>query len=251
MSCRISRSHSRCQVTFEEPVITDNSLCRVQVSVEEISKILSSLDVLKAIGPDKLPTIVIKECAESLAPSVTAVVNFGLRTGLQLIEWKKANVPPIHKKGKKDLVENYRPVSLLPVISKVHDRCLVTRLVLHVHEILYTYQHGFQKGKSCVTQLLEVFHEIGSALDRGFESDIIYLDFAKAFDSVCPAKLVSKLKAFGIGDPLLKWFQSYLLPHRKEAESSSQWNLLSLDRCGVWCSSRVLAWPNFVFIVCK
>ena len=163
----------------------------------------------------KLPTIVLKECAESLAPSVTAVVNFGLRTGLQLTEWKKKNVPPIHKKGKKDLVENYRPVSLLPVISKVHDRCLVTRLVLHVHEILYTYQHGFQKGKSCVTQLLEVFHEIGSALDRGFESDIVYLDFAKAFDSVCPAKLVSKLKAFGIGDPLLKWFQSYLTERKQ------------------------------------
>ena len=157
----------------------------------------------------------LKECAESLAPSVTTVVNFGLRTGLQLTEWKKKNVPPIHKKGKKDLVENYRPVSLLPIISKVHDRCLVTRLVLHVHEILYTYQHGFQKGKSCVTQLLEVFHEIGSALDRGFESDIIYLDFAKAFDSVCPAKLVSKLKAFGIGDPLLKWFQSYLTERKQ------------------------------------
>ena len=105
---------------------------------------------------------------------------------------------------------------MLPVISKVQERCLATRLVLHVHEVLYTYQHGFQKGKSCVTQLLEVFHEIGCALDRGFESYIIiYLDFAKAFDSVCPAKLMPKLKAFGIGDPLLKWFQSYLT-ERKE-----------------------------------
>ena len=82
----------------------------------------------KAIGPDKLPTIVLKEFAESLAPSVTAVVNFGLRTGLQLTEWKKANVPPIHKKGKKDLVENYRPVSLLPVISRpVHLSARVSK----------------------------------------------------------------------------------------------------------------------------
>ena len=91
---------------------------------------------------------------------------------------------------------------------------MVTRLVPHVQEELYTYQHGFQKGKSCVTQLLDVFHEIGCALDRGFESDI-YLDFAKAFDSVCPAKLESKLKAFGIGDPLLKWFQSYLAERKQ------------------------------------
>ena len=58
------------------------------------------------------------------------------------------------------------------------------------------------KNKSCVTQLIEVFYDIGHALDRGLESDIIYLDFAKAFDSVCPAKLVSKLKTFENDDPL-------------------------------------------------
>ena len=95
---------------------------------------------------------------------------------------------------------------------------------------------------------MEAFHEIGCALDRGFESDIMYLDFAKASDSVCPAKLVSKLKAFGIGDPFTQVV--LVLPHRKETEGSSQWNLLGLDRCGVWCSSRVIAWPNIVFIIC-
>jgi len=67
-----------------------------------------------------------------------------------------------------------------------------------------------KKGKSCVGQLLEVFQDIGQALDRGVEADIVYLDFAKAFDSVCPAKLVTKLKLYGIGDPLLSWFYSCL-----------------------------------------
>ena len=62
-----------------------------------------------------------------------------------------------------------------------------------------------------MTQLLEVFQDIGQALDCGVETDIIYLDFAKAFDSVCPAKLVSNLKMYGIGDPLLSWFCSYLV----------------------------------------
>ena len=129
---------------------------------------------------------------------------------------EESECPTHSQKGqKKDLVENYRPVSLLPVISKVQERCLVTRLVPHVQEVLYSYQHGFQKGKSCVTQLLEAFYDIGCTLDRGFESDIIYLDFANAFDSICPAKLVSKLKAFGIGDPLLKWFQFYLTERKQ------------------------------------
>ena len=82
--------------------------------------------------------------------------------------------------------------------------------VPHVKKILYPFQHGFQKGKSCVTQLLEVFYDIHLALDRGLELDIIYLDLAKAFNSVCPAKLVLKLKTFGIDDPLLSWFYSCL-----------------------------------------
>ena len=134
----------------------------------------------------------------TLAPSITAITNFSLIKGFQLADWKKANVPPIFKKGKREFVENYRPVSLLSVISKVQKRCVASRLVPHVKKILYPFQHGFQKGKSCVTQLIEAFYDIGHALDRGLGSDIIYLDFAKAFDSMCPVKLVSKLKTFGI-----------------------------------------------------
>ena len=67
---------------------------------------------------------------------------------------------------------------------------MASRLVSHVKKILYPFQDGFQKVKSCVTQLIEVFYNIGYALDRELESDIIYLDFAKAFDSMSPAKLV-------------------------------------------------------------
>jgi len=147
---------------------------------------------------------------QSLAPSITAIINFSLSHGFQLSDWKRANVPLVFKKGKKDLVDNYRPVSPLPVISKVQERCVASRLVPHVKELLYPFQHGFQKGRSCVTQLLEAFYDIGGALDRGIETDTIYLDFAKAFDSVCPAKLVSKLSTFGIKDPLLSWFHSNL-----------------------------------------
>ena len=92
---------------------------------------------------------------------------------------------------------------------------MASRLVSHVKKILYPFQHGFQKVKSCVTRLIEVFYDIGHALDRGLESDIINLDFAKAFDSVCPAKLVLKLKKFGIDDPLFAWFYSYLTGRRQ------------------------------------
>ena len=74
----------------------------------------------------------------------------------------------------------------------------------------YSLQHGFQSRKSCTSQLLPVIHEIGQALDKGLESDLIYLDFEKAFVSVCHTKLLAKLECYGICDPLLKWFKSYL-----------------------------------------
>ena len=118
-------NHSGCEVNLDEPTIPtgNTSLSYIQVTVEEISKMLSSLDVHKVIGRDNLPTLLLKERAESLAPSITTVIYFSLREGVQLTNWKKANVSPIFKKGNTNLAENYRPESLPPVISKVQERC--------------------------------------------------------------------------------------------------------------------------------
>ena len=85
----------------------------------------------KALGPDNLPTLVVKKCAEAFAPSITAVINVSSRERAQLTNWKKANVSPIFKKDNSNLTENYLPVSLLPVISKVQERCVASRLVSH------------------------------------------------------------------------------------------------------------------------
>ena len=137
------------------------------MSVDKIENILHSLDTHKAISHDKLPTIILKECAGSLAPSITAIINFSLSHGFQLSDWKRGNVSPIFKKGKKDIGDNYRPVSLLPVISKVQECCMALRLVPHVKELLYPFQHGFQKGRSCVMQLLEAFYDISGFWNRG------------------------------------------------------------------------------------
>ena len=160
----VIKDHSRCQVTFDEPVITDNSLCRVQVSVEEISKILSSLDVHKAIGPDKLPTIVLKVCAESLAPSVTAVVNFGLRTGLQLTEWKKANIPPIHKKGKKIWLKIIAPYLCFPLFVKF-KRGVWSPVWSHMSRRSCTpISTGFKKGSHVILNFWKYFMRLAAPL---------------------------------------------------------------------------------------
>ena len=228
----IYKDHDDCSDTMDElaplnPLAV--TLDVIQASVTDVTSLLQSVKITKSIGPDGLPNIILKECAEVLAPSLTAFINFGLSHGFYLSQWKYANLTPVHKKGKRDDVCNYRPISLLPVISKIQEHIVATELTIHVKNQLYNLQHGFQKGKSCVAQLLLVYQEIGKHLDAGHETDLILLDFAKAFDSVCHKRLLLKLKWFGISGPLLAWFESYLSLRLQRVVingSYSNWNPL-------------------------
>ena len=102
-------------------------------------------------------------------------------------------------------------MSLLSIVSKVLERAVVN----NIYEVLIPHisvlQHGFLRGKSTVTQLLSVFHEISSHLDNAGQTDVIYLDFSKAFDSVPHHLLIYKLKSFGFNGSLLNWLASYLI----------------------------------------
>ena len=123
---------------------------------------------------------------------------------------------PIYKKDNKDHVENYRPISLLSIISKVLERCVLIRLRDHLLLMLDRAQHGFIPGKSCVTQLVEVIDYIGSLLDSGKQTDVIYLDMSKAFDKVQHSLILDKLRQYNIsGNLMLNWFISYLRGRRQ------------------------------------
>ena len=134
----VFKDHSDCQEDEVPLIIADSRLGLIQVDSDEVRDYLRSLDVNKAIGPDQLPTIVLKECANSLAPSITAIINHGLHNGLHLTQWKCANTPPFYKKGKREEVVNFRPVSLLSVVSKVQERCVAKRLVPRVAAVLHS-----------------------------------------------------------------------------------------------------------------
>ena len=133
-----------------------------------------------------------------------------LKCGKIPAAWKISNVVPIPKKGLLKVVSNYRPISLLSIVSKVFERCVYNRLIAHVSINLHHIQFGILRGKSTTAQLLQVLKEIGEKLDKRVQTDIIYLDFAKAFDRVDHRLLVRKLNKFGIGATLLKWFEVYL-----------------------------------------
>ena len=115
---------------------------------------------------------------------------------------------------RKMLSQNYRGIALLPILPKVLERQVYTRLYQHVSGFLYSQQHGFRKRRSCITQLLQFVHTMAKSLDDGIHTDVIYLYMAKAFDKVPHEKLLHKLEMVGVRDPLLVWLRSYLASRR-------------------------------------
>ena len=187
---------------------------------------LTRLDQTKANGPDNLPTLIIKECAVELATSLTYIFNQSLALGHFPNCWKEANIVPIHKKAERKYVENYRGISLLPVLSKVFERYVYNYVYPHIRNKIYHFQHGFLKQSSTVTQLLEVMNDINNSLDNNHQTDVIYLDFSKAFDSVPHYLLVHKLKSYGFSENLMNWFRDYLSSRKQRVcidGCCSQW----------------------------
>jgi hypothetical protein len=173
----------------------------------------------KATGSDEIPARLLKETARIITPSICKLFNKSLQQGTvpqaHAQDWKLANVVPIYKKGDKEYTKNYRPISLLPIISKVLERCIFINIRQHFSRIIYDHQHGFLQGKSCVTNLLEALDYVGACLDKGGQVDMVYLDMSKAFDRINHKRLTQKLANSGIGGNLLKWFQSYLTDRRQ------------------------------------
>jgi hypothetical protein len=147
----------------------------------------------------------LKETAHQIAPSLSTLFNRSLDSGSLPEEWKLANIVPVFKKGDKSFVENYRPISLLCIVSKV-----LNKLRDHLLQLLNSSQHGFTPGRSCTTQLVEVLNFIGSLLDSGKQTDIIFMDMSKAFDKVSHTALVNKLANYGIRESRICFHTIYM-----------------------------------------
>ena len=122
-------------------------------------------------------------------------------------------VTPIYKKGKKNDPNNYRPVSLTSCVCKILETIVTDQIMLHLTEnnMLSDQQHGFRRGRSCCTQLLQVIGDWSESGDRGHPLDVIYLDCKKAFDSVPHHRLLEKLSKYGIKGKILNWITDFLI----------------------------------------
>ena len=204
---------------FNEP--PPQILNEINFSELEVFATLRSLNPDKAPGSDGIPGRILKETAQQIAPSLTLLFNKSLHSAVVPDEWKLASAVPVFKRGIKEHVQNYRPISLLCIVSKVLERCVLNHIWEHLQEIINDHQHGFMPGRSCTSQLVGVLDKIGKVLDRGEQIDVIYLDMTKAFDKVnhellINKLLINKLRRFGFKTNLLNWFQSYLYHRRQQ-----------------------------------
>ena len=137
---------------------------------------------------------------------------------------------PCHKKGNCSTPSNYRPISLTNVCCKLLEHIIYTHIFSHLnsHQILCDNQHGFRQGRSCETQLLLTIDDLARNLDNNLQTDVIFLDFAKAFDHSC---LLHKLDHYGIRDNLLSWLENFLTQRTQcitvEGHYSSTTNITS------------------------
>ncbi|CAM5085029.1 unnamed protein product [Eretmochelys imbricata] len=182
------------------------------VEIEVVRDYLEKLDVHKSMGPDELHPRVLKELADVIAEPLAIIFENSWRTGEVPDDWKKANVVPIFKKGKKEDPGNYRPVSLTSVPGKIMEQVLKESILKHLHErkVIRNSQHGFTKGRSCLTNLIAFYDEITGSVDEGKAVDVLFLDFSKAFDTVSHSILVSKLRKYGLDECTIRWVESWL-----------------------------------------
>ena len=188
------------------------SIETIEITQEIVKKHLDKLNISKAGGPDGIHARILQECSEYLSVALEIIYNKSLESGNLPKQWKEANVKPLYKKGKKQLTQNYRPVSLTSVCCKVLEKIIRNNIVKHLESlgVITNDQHGFREGRSCNTQLLEIMEIWTSLIDKGIPWDCAYLDFAKAFDSVPHQRLIKKIESYGIKGQLLKWVTSFL-----------------------------------------
>ena len=172
-------------------------------------KYLNSLGINKATGLDGIPSHFVRDGASIIACPLTHVINLSLIQGVLPDDLKSARVVPLFKKNDKTEVGNYRPVSILMIISKVFERVVYDQVESYLDQkkILYKFQSGFRSRYStdtCFTYLTDFYQNWGHFVG------MVLLDLQKAFDTVNHGILLMELKSLGLSQDVSKWFQSYL-----------------------------------------
>ena len=215
--------------------VTDKRFKLQPTNPNKVFSLLNKLDKSKATGLDKISARFVRECADLICVPICDIFNQSISQGIFPDDWKYARVTPLYKQGDRGDVNNYRPISVIPIVAKVFERIVYEQLYAYLeeHDILCQNQSEFRANHSAVTALLEATDSWAYNIDNGKINGVIFLDLKKAFDTVDHQILLSKLSYYGIHGKSLKWFQSYLENRTQKCSvNGSLSNSCSLT-CGV------------------
>ena len=217
----LSDQYSSVFSTLREPLVDPallfnsedtSSLTDIEFTTSDIMEAIDEISSNAAPGPDSFPAILLKQCKESLSVPLVTIWRECLDIGLTPALLKLSLIVPIHKGDLTAIAKNYRPVALTSHLVKIFEKVICKHIVRHLEDnnSFNPSQHGFRSGRSCLSQLLAHYDKILSQLEEGHNVDVIYLDFAKAFDKLDFNITLNKLKMLGIGGKIGKWVHSFL-----------------------------------------
>ena len=221
-----SKVFSKPQKPMEEPTVVfpDSRISGshpwlhdINFDHEDIIEAISEIPYSSASGPDRFPVLLLKNCKYSLAEPLYMIWRKSLDQGDIPLLLKTANIVPIHKGGSRGETANYRPVALTSHLIKMFEKIIRKYIVAYMEEnnLFNPSQHGFRSGRSCLSQLIAHYDRISQNLEHGHNVDVVYLDFAKAFDKVDFLVTMKKLKDLGISGKIGRWIHSFLTDRKQ------------------------------------
>ena len=184
----------------------------------------------------KFLKLMVPEITESLC----LIFNESFSKGIFPDHMKLAMILPFYKGGSKLEVSNYRPVSILPIISKLLEKLMLNRVIKYLdkNNIIYEHQFGFQKNKSTTLAVVDLYTKIVDSLNKNNYACSVFLDFAKAFDTVNHDILIAKLENYGIRGPVKQWFESYLSNRKQKVKIGNTYSDQKRITCGVYTTRQ-------------
>ena len=201
----------------------------------EVLSILKELKSKNSAGHDTISTKFIKDIGPSICAPLSIIINRSLETGVMPDTLKIAKVIPIYKAKSHDEFSNYRPISLLPSISKIVEKIIHKRLSLFLEQnnILYSNQYGFRAKRSTIDAITKLTTDVAISLEEKESVLAVFLDLSKAFDTIDHAILLNKLEFYGIRGQALEWFHSYLYDRKQFVHYNGEDSDMKTIRCGV------------------
>ena len=213
----------------------DEPLTEVNITLEDIDKAIKEIKPHSSSTNDDMPAILIKQCSTTINYPLLLIWSQSLDSGYVYPQYKQQIITPLHKKESRAVPENYRPICPTSHSSKTCERIVRDKIVDHLvrNNLICKHQHGFRKGHSCLTQLLNHINIVILNFIQNKDTDCVYLDYAKAFDKVDHELLLHKLHCYGIQGSLLKWIKSFLAERSQSVSVNGTHSYKSEVKSGV------------------